>query len=550
MKQNFAAVDETLWVPDADQESGFGCLETARGRLPLAALDVRANVIGLTSHVTIRQTFRNAFDEPLEATYIFPLPDRAAVTSFKLRVAGRTVEGVLRERGEARREYDQAIQSGHRAAIGEEERSGVFTMRVGNLPPHEEATAELTLVGPLVYVDGEAEFRFPLVVAPRYAAGEPLDGPSVGAGTAADTDQVPDASRVTPPVLLPGFPNPVRLSLEVGIDLAGHSASRQAFREKLRCSLHSAIEEQGADSCCLRLQPGERLNRDFVLRFPASSETVEPILAASPPKNEQPGVFALTVVPPRMNPDAQPKPRDVAFVLDRSGSMDGWKMVAARRALGRMIDSLLDQDRFTVVAFDTVNEVLPAAEGAFINADDRGRWKALEWLGKIDARGGTDLAPALQLAASSFQDSEPERERIIVLVTDGQVGGEDSVLRSFQKTVGKNMPRVFALGIDRAVNAGFLKRLASLGDGACDLVESEDRLDEVMDRVHRAIGLPALTDVTLEPMGFDWVADSMSPSRIPDVFAGRPITIHGRFKGYANAKLFRGSDATGEAWEQ
>src|SRR5205823_1234257 len=134
-------------------------------------------------------------------------------TRFRLQVAGRTVEGELQERNKARQTYDQAIQAGHRAAIAEEERPGVFTMRVGNLPPGERATVELTLVGPLPVRDDEVTFRFPLVVAPRYIPGAPLPGPAAGSGVSPDTQAVPDASRISPPVLLPGFPSPVRLSL-------------------------------------------------------------------------------------------------------------------------------------------------------------------------------------------------------------------------------------------------------------------------------------------------------------------------------------------------
>src|SRR5215831_19108511 len=139
-----------------DAEAGFGSLSTSRGQLPLAAMDVRARIDGLLSQVKVRQTFVNAHAEPLEATYIFPLPDRAAVTEFRLEVAGRVVEGELKERGAARKEYDRAVRSGHRAAITEEERPGVFTLRVGNLPPGEEARVLLTLAGPLPYSDGEA----------------------------------------------------------------------------------------------------------------------------------------------------------------------------------------------------------------------------------------------------------------------------------------------------------------------------------------------------------------------------------------------------------
>ena len=134
-----------------------------------------------------------------------------------MEVAGRVVEGVLKERGQARRDYAQAIRQGHRASIAEEERPGVFSLRVGNLMPGDVATVQLTMAGILPYHDGEVTFRFPLVVAPRYIPGVPLDGPSVGEGTAVDTSAVPDASRISPPVLLPGFPNPVRLSLAIDV---------------------------------------------------------------------------------------------------------------------------------------------------------------------------------------------------------------------------------------------------------------------------------------------------------------------------------------------
>ena len=214
-----------------EHDAGFGALETSRGRLPLAAMDVTGRIDGLLSQVTVRQTFVNATDEPLEATYIFPLPDRGAVTGFRMEVAGRVVEGVLQERGQARREYAQAMRQGHRASIAEEERPGVFTLRVGNLMPGDVASVELTMVGVLPYSDGEVTFRFPLVVAPRYIPGVPLCGLSVGDGTAVDTNAVPDASRISPPVLLPGFPNPVRLSL--AIDLYESAAPADDLRVSL-----------------------------------------------------------------------------------------------------------------------------------------------------------------------------------------------------------------------------------------------------------------------------------------------------------------------------
>jgi Ca-activated chloride channel family protein len=224
-----------------DGEQGFGSLRTARGNLPLKRLEVVAHIDGLVSTVHVAQSFVNALGsrEPLEATYVFPLPDRAAVTRFEMRIGERIIEGVLRERGEARREYDTALAEGHRAALAEEDRSGVFTISVGNILPGEVAQVSLELTGPLACDDGEATFRFPLVVAPRYIPGAQVDGAAVGGGTAVDTDAVPDASRITPPVLLPGFPKPVEFGLSVEVHDGGLPL------RNLRSSLHSIVEEQG-----------------------------------------------------------------------------------------------------------------------------------------------------------------------------------------------------------------------------------------------------------------------------------------------------------------
>ena len=516
------------------ERGGVGILETAKGKLPLKSLEVKAQVLGLHTEMVVRQTFVNTYNEPLEATYIFPLPDRAAATSFRLKVAGRVVEGKLKERGQARQEYRQAIQQGHRAALAEEDRPGTFTMQVGNLPPGEQAEVELSLVGPLVYRDGEAEFRFPLVVAPRYVPGSPLDGPSVGKGWAVDTDQVPDASRVTPPVLLPGFPNPVQLSLEVLFQPAGLQPPPEGWAAALKSSLHTLVVDDVAEGqpLTLRLQPGERLNRDFILRFPVARQNVQTTLNTATTSGSS--VFSLTLAPALLPPGSV-KPRDVVFVLDRSGSMEGWKMVAARRALGRMIDTLTEHDTFAVLAFDNQIELPPHAGSTLQPATNRQRWQTLEWLGKVDSRGGTEMGPALNQAMQMLQTqaaSAPQRQAdpMLVFVTDGQVSGEDVLLRTLKTSAkSQKLPRIFALGIDRAVNAGFLNRLAKLGGGMCELVETEDRLDEVMQRVHRLIATPALTDLKLEALGGQWEADSLTPALLPDLFCEAPAIVYGRF---------------------
>lgn len=522
-----------------DEEAGFGSLRTSKGNLPLAAVDVSAAITGLLAQVTLRQTFVNGHRDPLEATYVFPLPDRAAVTRFSVRVAGREIEGVLKERGEARRDYEVALQQGRRAAIAEEERPNTFTLRVGNLMPGEAATVLLELTAPLSYLDGEATFRFPLVVAPRYVPGAPLPGEQVGDGVARDTDQTPDASRISPPVLLPGFPSPVRLALEATVDPAGLPVG------PIRSSLHAVVADEEDGLIRVRVQPGERLNRDFVLRFPVAEKAVRTALAVAPDAEGQESTFALTVVPPSREALVH-KPRDVVFVLDHSGSMEGWKMIAARRAVARMVDTLDDHDRFSVLAFDDHVDTVPEFKGtALVPATDRNRFRAVEFLAKVTADGGTELRRPLEVALDVLSD-EGARERVVILATDGQVGNEDDILRAVGPRLGTR--RVFTVGIDRAVNEGFLKRLAATGGGCCEIVESEDRLDEVMDRIHRRFGTPVLTELAIAAEGLAIDEASLVPARCSTLYAGAPLVLSGRCRGKKGSLRLSGRDAAGRKW--
>ncbi|MFI5912768.1 VIT domain-containing protein [Dactylosporangium sp. NPDC051541] len=530
--------DEARTAAAPADEAGLGALRTERGNLPLDRLEVRAAITGLVARTDLTQEFVNVHREPLEATYIFPLPDRAAVISMAMTADGRTVEADLQERGAARQAYDNAIAAGQRASIAEEERPDVFTMRVGNILPGERVSVKLSIVGPLAFEDGEATFRFPLVVAPRYIPGAPLDGDSVGDGWALDTDAVPDASRISPPVLLPGFPNPLRLSIDVDIDPAGLPLG------DVRSSLHAVAKAESH----LSVLPGERANRDFILRLAygagAQSLSLAPDIDSEAGSENAEGTYRLTVLPPE--PDAPPRPRDVVLLLDRSGSMGGWKMVAARRAAARIVDTLGAQDRFAVLAFDDRIETAESLGSGLAGGTDRNRYRAVEHLARVDARGGTELLEPL-MEGLRLLGSESTRDRVLVLVTDGQVGNEDQILHTISSSL--QGTRVHTVGIDQAVNAGFLGRLAIAGGGRCELVESEDRLDEAMDNIHRRIGAPVVSDVRIDADGLDLLVDTQTPARLADIFPGVPYVVTGRYRGpVAGALTVSGTTRDGRPW--
>jgi Ca-activated chloride channel family protein len=449
----------------------------------------------------------------------------------------------LEERQRAREEYAEAIRQGYRAAITEQERPNVFTLQVGNLMPGEEAQITFQMAMPLQLDMGEVTYRFPLVVAPRYIPGIPLDDESVGEGVVPDTDQVPDASRITPPVLLTGFPNPVQLSLEVEIDACGLRL------HDMRASLHTVVTEQQGDRWHVRLQPGERLNRDFILRYRLADEDWNIGVMASPDGDaSEEGTLFCLLTAPKQDTRAQ-LPRDVVLVLDRSGSMEGWKMVAARRVVGRVLDTLSAQDRFTVVAFDNTQEVFARQLEL---ADNRRRYRAMEWMAGIHARGGTEVLPALSQAASILNAARADALKAIVLVTDGQVGNEDAVIRQMRQAG----ITLFVVGVDTAPNDALLSRLARETGGVCEFIESEARLDEVLVRLSERLGKPVLNDVQValySPTSkAQLLLDTLLPSHHRVVYSGGSLLLLARCRRVEEADrlTITASLPGGKPWNQ
>ncbi len=228
-------------------------------------------------------------------------------------------------------------------------------------------------------------------------------------------------------------------------------------------------------------------------------------------------------------------------------------MVTARRAAARIVDTLSGADRFSVLAFDNTIETAPTLPEGLVPATDRNRFRAIEHLARLEARGGTEmLAPLVRAAAllregSDTDSADRERDRVLVLVTDGQVGNEDQILHE----LAPQLPgiRVHAVGIDVAVNEAFLRRIAALGGGHYELVESEDQLDSAMEAIHRRVGTPLVTDLRFIPAGLDILPESLTPTPLPALYAGAPLLVMGRYRGTpTGAVTVKGQAAGGSDW--
>lgn len=522
-------------LPDCVRE--LGILEGgAAGRkiaLPLSSVEISAQVADRVATVTLKQVFRNTLTEHMEAVYIFPLSAGCAVSKFTMITGDRRVEGIVRERSEARQEYQQALTQGNRAALIEQERDDVFTVQVGNVPPGEEATVEITYSERLpFYESGKTELRLPLVVSPRYIPGAALNRQQTGAGVETDTNLVPDASRITPPRLVDGSQSDVKLTVNVDI----YPGEGGAELSNLECSQHATrmALKPGAVRISLANQT-ERLNRDFVLRWMMGGEEIKSsILTYQDADGDTYAV--LSVVPPAKS-GYKGAPRDIIFLVDRSGSMEGIKMGSATRACSILLNTLGPNDRFAIMAFDDHVDWMPENMNGqnMLDATEAGIESGEKFLRTLTSRGGTEIHMAMQAACAASNASREGRKAAIVVITDGEVGNESQVLQLIQRTLGDT--RLFAVGIDTAVNAGLLKRMANLGGGTAALVEPGIQLEEALTSIGREIGHPLVTDMQVDGLELSIDRASISPSRIPDVFAQRASIVFFKLNGTGKVRI-------------
>lgn len=512
-------------------ERKLGSLRAGQGAknitLPLDSVDIKANVIGRVTEVTITQVFKNPYKEHLEAEYIFPLAGCSSVNGFKMIVAGRTVVGTIQERRAARQEYQRALSEGKRASLLEQERDDVFTMQVGNIPPNEKITVELTYTEKLEFFeDGTTELRLPLVVAPRYAPGNPLAREQVGDGVGGDTDVVPDASRVTPPRLAEGLDPGVSLSISVEL-IPQQSACRDWQNQRisdLSCSQHAVKTHTGNGVIMVTLaKANELLNRDFVLKWRLVSDVMaSSVVLTKSAKNEYFGMLSL--LPPAKAAVKQ-IPRDVVFLLDRSGSMMGAKMASASKACSILLESLGPKDRFAINAFDHVCEWFnPDRSNVNVldmfEADVAGIEAGSKFLRTVTARGGTELHDALRESLDLVNaNSEKNRVGVIVILTDGQVSNEAQVFKLAQQYAKDT--RIFTVGIDTVVNCPMLMRLSALAGGTSTCVVPGVQLEDALIEIGREIGAPLVTDLTVECLTEGVRIEQMAPGRVRDLFVGR-----------------------------
>jgi len=516
--------------------SGELRLMDKQGNVTFSALmlDAEADiqVTAMTARVSLKQTFKNTENQWVDGVYVFPLPDDAAVRDLTLTVGERIIRGVVKERQQAKRDFIKARAEGKRAALLESERPNLFTLSLANIEPGATVIAEITYLQTVAWRDGVFSLRLPTTLTPRFIPGrtprrEPAEenaDQSLSLGNGWTTD----ARRITPPQTRSAASAiSIRATLRPGIDLSNIASPSHHIQWR---------EEQGVWN--VELATGSTpMNRDFVLQWTTAPES-EPKAALFAEDDDAGRYYTLMLAPP-VAAAVNPAPRELVFIIDSSGSMAGESMRQAKSSLIAALDQLGSQDRFNIIDFDDeARPLFPSPVAVDAHRIDLAR----HFVALLDADGGTEMAPAIELALAG---SPPEGFlRQVVFITDGAVGNEAALFALINKKLRR--ARLFTVGIGAAPNRWFMRKAAEAGRGSFTQIDDISQVRERMSRLFARLESPALRDIRVQWP--DASADTF-PRPIPDLYLGEPLIVTTRGKALAGDIVITGQ-LNGQPWRK
>jgi Ca-activated chloride channel family protein len=468
--------------------------------LPMTDVDVELRVSGVVIEGRMTQRFVNPTTETIEALYVFPLAEDAAVFGMELRVGDRRIVAEVREREQARRDYERAREDGRKAALVDQQRPNMFRTSAANIGPGETVHVELRFVQKGTRVGDEYRLRFPLAITPRFC---------------------PPGTETIPGVNVPRAPT-ARLVVDVAQGLEF---------ERLESPSHPMQRRSGPRRTRLEASGGKlATDRDFLLTWkPARSEM--PQVASFIERRDGERYALIYVQPPRDGSDSGiGLPTETLFVIDVSGSMDGPSIKQARQALTRALERLRPGDRFNILKFNDANEAFAAG---FETATDEAVGRARAWVAGLTAQGGTAIYDALDRGLRMVGEGSAGYASRIVFLTDGAVHNERDVLTAIVARLGET--RLHTIGIGAAPNGYLMRKMAWHGRGLCEFIASVEQADNRIDAFFDRLERPVWTDLQLNWDGVE--AEGVSPGRLPDLHLGEPLVLSAKLSGESGGAL-------------
>lgn len=494
-------------------------------------IDVDIAVSGPTLRARVTQIFRNPTKDWVEATYVYPLATGGAVDTLKMVVGDRIIVGDIKERQQARVIYEEARRAGQKAALTEQERPNIFTNSVANIGPGETVLVQIEYQEPVHQSGDEYSLRLPLVVAPRYNPApivQSVDFRKDGSGWGTTTSPpAADRDRISPQVLDPDKNAPVNpTSITVRLN-AGFALG------EVRSHHHNVkVESPDNTTRIVTLADGAvPADRDFELTWKPAAEKAPSVGLFREHIGGADYLLAFVTPPGAGHATQKPLPREVVFVIDNSGSMGGTSIVQAKASLLYALGRLQPSDRFNVIRFDDTMDVLFPAS---VQADAAHVAEATSFVDALQARGGTEMVPAMR-AALTDRIGDSSMVRQVVFLTDGAIGNEQQLFETITAMRGRS--RVFMVGIGSAPNTYLMTRAAELGRGAFTHIGSVEQVEERMRGLFAKLENPAVTGLSAR---FSEARADVTPAIIPDVYRDEPLVLVARLDKFAGALEIKG----------
>ena len=487
---------------------------------PLKQTEVKAKIAGNISRVEVVQKFENPFPESLEAVYVFPLPDEAAVDDMEIKIGDRTIKADIKRRDEALEIYQRARLQGQTAGLLEQQRDNIFTQSLANIKPGEKIEVTIRYTESLKFVGGDYEFVFPTVVGPRYIS-----------------RNTTDADRINPPVLFPGTRSGHDIAVSVEID-AGVAIG------DVRSTSHQITTDRSGNIVRVQLANSDTIpNKDLILRYRVAGENTRATVLTQ--SDQRGGHFATYLIPALNYKTNEIVPKEVVFLMDTSGSQQGEPLAKSKELMRRFIQGLNPNDTFTIIDFANTAQALSTSPLANTAPN---RQSAINYIDKLQANGGTELLNGIQ-TVMNYPATKTGMLRSIVLITDGYIGNEKEVLALVQRSL-KPGNRLYSFGVGGSVNRFLLNRLAEVGRGTSQVIRQDEPSAEAAEKFFRQINNPVLTDIQISWEGMGEKPE-IYPIAAPDLFASQPLVLFGKKTDRANGQLrIRGTLAGGKAYEQ
>jgi Ca-activated chloride channel family protein len=486
--------------------------------LPLKHTDVKAAVSGYIATVRVKQQYHNPYDTKIEAVYVFPLPQNAAVNEFIMTIGERKIRGIIREKEEAEQIYAEARRQGYVASLLTQQRPNIFTQSVANIEPKKEIDIDIKYFNTLRYEEGEYEFVFPMVVGPRFNPPGTYDGVgAVARGERGKSGQKTEVEYLKPNERS-GHDISLSLDIDAGVEIEKVWSTSHAIETDRRSPGHVQVALSQHDALP---------NKDFVLRYRVAGDAIKSAFLAHCDKEG--GYFTLMLYPPSELASLERSPMEMIFVLDCSGSMSGQPINAAKEAIRRSLKKLGGGDSFQLIRFsNNASQLGPRP----LEATPKNVNKALRHLKKLEGSGGTMMIEGIKAALDFPHDDR--RLRVVSFMTDGYIGNESEILGEVRRRLGAS--RIFSFGVGSSPNRNLIERMAGIGRGAVAYVGLDGGSGlEAVDTFYDRISHPAMTDIEIDWGGME-VTD-VFPRRVPDLFVGRPVILTGRFRGDGNTTV-------------